>query len=68
MKICSLEQRRVRQTFQTKFLTNMEIKQNVFQTDTQDLKIDSGLRHNEKKYETFMTERRTDGQTDKVRC
>ena len=68
MKICSLEQRRVRQTFQTKFLTNMEIKQNVFQTDTQDLKIDSGLRRNEKKYETFMTERRTDGQTDKVRC
>ena len=68
MKICSLEQRRVRQTFQTKFLTNMDIKQNVFQTDTQDLKIDSGLRRNEKKYETFMTERRTDGQTDKVRC
>ena len=68
MKIRSLEQRRVRQTFQTKFLTNMEIKQNVFQTDTQDLKIDSGLRRNEKKYETFMTERRTDGQTDKVRC
>ena len=68
MKICSLEQRRVRQTFQTKFLTNMEIKQNAFQTDTQDHRIDSGLRRNEKKYETFMTERRTDGQTDKVRC
>ena len=46
----------------------MKIKQNAFQTDTQDLNIDPGLRRNEKKYETFMTERRTDGQTDKVRC
>ena len=41
MKISSLEQRRVRQTFQTKFLKNMEIKQNAFQTGTKDLKFDS---------------------------
>ena len=54
MKISSLEQRRVRQTFQTKFLTNMEIKQNAFQTDTQDLKIDSGLRRNEKSMKRFF--------------